>query len=74
MENSDVKREVVFNMESGLFLFLAILICGIVDVVFPDWFFFALYIKYIYVFTKRGRQKEVSIYVKKGKEGGKEGR
>lgn len=45
------KVEVVFNVESGLFLFLGILMCGIADVVFPDWFFFALYI------YKEGKRK-----------------
>lgn len=47
LEKGGVKREVVFNMESGLFLFLEILVCGIADVVFSDWvfvFFFLLYI------------------------------
>lgn len=37
--------------------------CGIADVVFPDWLFFLLYI-----FTKRRRENVGSVYVKKRKE------
>lgn len=45
------KVEVVFNVESGLFLFLGILMCGIADVVFPDWFFFC------FIYLQRGEKK-----------------
>lgn len=52
-------------MESGFGSFLEILMCGIADVVFPDWGGFFL----LYIFTKKRGENASSMYVKKRKEG-----
>lgn len=65
LEKGGVKREVIFNVESDLFLFLEILVCGIADVVFSDWVFFFfcfIYLQRENVGWKKGRKESPKIW------------